>query len=194
MHWLQTLDIGLFRFINQSLSNSFFDWLMPILSGKGVKWFIPLAVAAVIAAISFGKTRARLCALMIFLVIALGDPLIVNTIKKTIERPRPFVTLPDARVFGKVGEGYAPPETNKSDGNMVANKSGHNSMPSAHAANLFSITMVMFLFYRRSIWVMLPLALGVAFSRIYNGVHYPSDVLAGAILGAGYAGGIGSHL
>jgi membrane-associated phospholipid phosphatase len=34
---------------------------------------------------------------------------------------------------------------------------------------------------------MLPLALGVSFSRIYNGVHYPSDVLAGAIIGAGYA-------
>ena len=34
---------------------------------------------------------------------------------------------------------------------------------------------------------MLPMALAVSFSRVYNGVHYPSDVLAGAILGAGYA-------
>src|SRR5258708_28674683 len=34
---------------------------------------------------------------------------------------------------------------------------------------------------------MLPMALLVSFSRIYNGVHYPSDVLVGAILGAGYA-------
>jgi membrane-associated phospholipid phosphatase len=34
---------------------------------------------------------------------------------------------------------------------------------------------------------MLLLALGVSFSRVYNGVHYPSDVLAGAIIGAGYA-------
>ena len=33
---------------------------------------------------------------------------------------------------------------------------------------------------------MLPMAAAVAFSRVYNGVHYPSDVLAGAILGAGY--------
>ena len=34
---------------------------------------------------------------------------------------------------------------------------------------------------------MLPMALAVSFSRVYNGVHYPSDVLTGAILGAGYA-------
>jgi hypothetical protein len=60
-------------------------------------------------------------------------------------------------------------------------------MPSAHAANWFAMTTVLFLFYRRSLWFMLPLALTVSFSRVYNGVHYPSDVLAGMILGAGYA-------
>jgi undecaprenyl-diphosphatase len=64
------------------------------------------------------------------------------------------------------------------------------SMPSAHAANWFALTMVLFLFYRRSLWFMLPLALTVSFSRIYNGVHYPSDVLAGMILGAGYAAAV----
>src|ERR1035438_6492792 len=47
--------------------------------------------------------------------------------------------------------------------------------------------MILFLFYRRSLWFMLPMALTVSFSRVYNGVHYPSDVLAGMVLGAGYA-------
>lgn len=187
MHWLESLDIALFHFINGALVNPFFDWLMPILSGHGIGWFIPLAVVTVLAAISFSKARARLCALMIFLVVALGDPLVINTIKHAVERPRPFVTLPDARIFGVVGQGYVAPEINEDGESMVADKGGHNSMPSAHAANLFAVTMVMFLFYRKSLWVMLPLALGVAFSRVYNGVHYPSDVLAGAILGAGYA-------
>ncbi len=129
----------------------------------------------------FGSARARLCALMIVLVVALGDPLVVNTVKHAMHRPRPFVTLPDARVFGVVGQGYVPPEQ------MTADTGGRNSMPSAHAANWFAMTMVMFLFYRRSLWFMLPLALAVSFSRVYNGVHYPSDVLAGMILGAGYA-------
>ena len=95
-------------------------------------------------------------------------------------------------MFGVVGQGYVPPEQ------MAANTAGRNSMPSAHAANWFAMTMVMFLFYRRSLWFMLPMALAVSFSRVYNGVHYPSDVLAGMILGAGYAaarsGGVANHL
>jgi hypothetical protein len=47
--------------------------------------------------------------------------------------------------------------------------------------------MILLVYYRRSWRFMLPLAGLVAFSRVYNGVHFPSDVLAGAILGAGYA-------
>jgi membrane-associated phospholipid phosphatase len=169
MHWLQTLDIGLFHFINRSLGNPFFDWLMPLLSGgNGVmRWFIPLAVALVIAVLIFGNARARLCALLIFSAVALGDPLVINTIKHAVARPRPCLALPD--VVERLG----------------CTQTG--SMPSSHAASWFAVTMIAFLFYRKSLWFMLPMALGVSFSRVYNGVHYPSDVLAGMILGAGYA-------
>jgi membrane-associated phospholipid phosphatase len=169
MHWLQTLDTALFHFINRSMGNPLFDWLMPILSGaNGAKGcFILIAAIAAILVLCFGNARARLCALMIFLVVAIGDPLIINTIKHAVGRPRPCVALAD--VVERLG------------------CSDSGSMPSAHAANWFAMTMIAFLFYRRSLWFMLPMALGVSFSRIYNGVHYPSDVLAGAILGAGYA-------
>jgi membrane-associated phospholipid phosphatase len=47
--------------------------------------------------------------------------------------------------------------------------------------------MVLLVFYRWTAWFTVPIGTLVAFSRIYNGVHYPSDVVAGAIIGAGTA-------
>jgi membrane-associated phospholipid phosphatase len=182
MHWLQSLDTALFHFINSTLANPFFDWLMPVLSGNGVPW-LATAVIAVTAVLFFGSVRLKICALLMVLVVALGDPLVVGTLKDAVSRPRPFVTLPDARLFGETGKGYVAPMT---DGTLPASANRH-SFPSAHAANWFALAMIAFLFYRRSAWFLFPLAAGVAFSRIYNGVHYPTDVTAGAILGAGYA-------
>jgi undecaprenyl-diphosphatase len=189
MHWLQTLDTNLFLFCNRSLVNPFFDWLMPILSGSNETkhGLIAAAIAAGIALLCFGNRRARLCLLLMVLVMATNDGLICNTLKHAIGRPRPFVTLPEARLFGKIGKGYIPSEINADGVDMAASKGNHNSMPSSHAANWFAATMVLFLYYRRSLWFMLPMALAVSFSRLYNGVHYPSDVMAGALIGAGYA-------
>ena len=53
MHWLEALDTALFHFINRSLSNPLFDWLMPLLSGgNGVMhWFILALVLAFVAAL-----------------------------------------------------------------------------------------------------------------------------------------------
>jgi 4-amino-4-deoxy-L-arabinose transferase-like glycosyltransferase/membrane-associated phospholipid phosphatase len=149
---------------------------MPVLSGN--VFFFPFLILLVIALLWKGGRRMRVCVLMLALILPLGDSLVCNTLKHAVGRPRPFVTLPEARRFGKIGDGYVPPGT--------VNNSNHNSMPSSHAANWFAATMIFFVYYRRSLRFMLPLALGVSFSRVYNGMHYPSDVIAGAIIGAGY--------
>ncbi len=169
MHWLQSLDTALFHFINGSLGNPVFDWLMPVLSGGGaaMRWFSVAVIIAFVTAMIRGGAKGRICALLILIVIAAGDPLIVGTIKNAIARPRPFLVLPDDIVR--------------------LNRPGSGSMPSAHAANWFAAATVLFLFYRRSGWLMFPMAAAVAFSRVYVGVHYPGDVTAGAILGCGYA-------
>ena len=168
MSWFHSLDVALFRFINLTLSNPLFDRVMPFFSGNSL--FVPLLI--VLAAILVWRegARGRICLVMLVLVICLGDPLIVNTIKHAVGRLRPFNEIPDA--ITRVGRG------------------GSFSMPSAHSANWFSATTVLFIYYRRSVRFMLPLAALVGFSRIYNGVHYPSDVLVGATLGLGYGAGL----
>ena len=183
MDWLQSLDLSLFRFLNQGLVNPAFDVLMPWVSGNAL--FRPLLLLVGIFMIWKGCARGLLCLLMLGLILPLGDGLVCNTIKHAIGRPRPFVTLEDVHrpgqkpPVGKAGAEQKPPVQSQAKGD-------YSSMPSSHAANWFAATMVLFIYYRRTMWFMLPLALLVSYSRIYNGNHYPSDVIAGAILGAGY--------
>ncbi|MGI8965848.1 MAG: phosphatase PAP2 family protein, partial [Limisphaerales bacterium] len=165
LDFLQSLDIAIFRLINDSLNNPLFDRLMPLLSDNAL--FAPGLILISIALFWKGGARGRLCVVFAVLAVALGDSLICNTIKQAVNRPRPFNFLADARVL--IGRG------------------GSGSLPSSHAANWFAATMIVLIFYRRSWRFMLPVALLVSFSRVYNGVHFPSDVLAGAILGAGYS-------
>jgi len=165
MHWLQSVDLSLFKFINVGLSNPVFDRVMPFLSGN--RWFFPILVVGSVLLIWKGRRKGFVCLLMLVLIVSVGDGVICRNLKKSIERERPCWAVEGA--------------------NCLVGKSHSGSMPSSHAANWFAATMVAFLYYRRTIWITLPLACLVSFSRVYNGVHYPSDVLVGAILGAGYA-------
>src|ERR1700722_15753645 len=167
MHWAQNLDTTLFHWINPASSNAFFDLVMPFFSGN--PFFGPALIVAGVFLICKGGARGRILVAILVLAVALGDPLVCNTLKQLLHRPRPFLTLPDVHMPAGVG------------------RTDSGSMPSSHAANWFAATMIAFIYYRRTIWFMLPMALVVSFSRLYNGVHYPADILAGAILGAGYA-------
>lgn len=166
MDWLLALDTSLFRFINQSLSNPLFDRLMPWLSGKA--FFFGLAILLSVTLIWRWKGRGVVCLFLVLVAIVFGDGVVGKNLKRAAARERPWAAMADTKL--RVGKGDA-----------------KASMPSAHAINWFSAAMVLFLFHRRSLRITLPLAVAVAFSRIYNGVHYPGDVVAGAILGAGQA-------
>ncbi|HWQ91475.1 MAG TPA: glycosyltransferase family 39 protein, partial [Clostridia bacterium] len=164
MHWLQALDTQLFRFINLNLANPVFDQVMPWISGNG--FFYPALVVLGFLLVWKGGLRGLVCLLMLILIVSLGDGVVLRTIKEAVGRPRPFLEIGDAR--------------------CLLGKGGSGSFPSAHAGNWFAATVIAFIYFRKSWRFLLPAALVVSFSRVYNGVHYPGDVLAGAALGAGY--------
>lgn len=169
MSGLESLDLALFHFFNTTLSNPLFDVIMPAFSGNVL--FVPALGMLAAALIWKGGARGRVCLLFLVLAVLVGDGVICSALKKSAHRERPCHAAAGARVL--VGCGHT-----------------NNSMPSSHAANWFAATVVMFRFYRRSLWFMLPLAGVIAVSRVYNGVHYPADVAVGAILGAAYAAGL----
>jgi len=163
--WFQTLDTTLFRLINLSWRNGFFDWLMPILSSA--PFFGPVLIAILIWVFCKGGTRGRVLVLMLIFGLCFANGAVFDPIKHAVGRLRPCTVIPDAFVPPSIG------------------KSTSDSMPSSHAGNWFTATIIVLIYYRKTLWYLLPLAIGVSYSRIYNGVHYPSDVLAGAVLGAG---------
>src|SRR6185312_8181290 len=85
-------------------------------------------------------------------------------LKSAIGRPRPFVG--DPRVHPSIGLPHDP------------------SMPSGHAMNAFAGAVVLAAVVPRARWPLFGLAAAIALSRVYLGVHFPSDVIAGAILGS----------
>ena len=80
MHWLQSLDAELFRFINLTLVNPVLDVGMPFASHSSL--FAPLLVLALVLLVWKGRARGILCVLMLALILPLGDGKYTTTAPK----------------------------------------------------------------------------------------------------------------
>lgn len=158
--WLDSLDRALFHLINGTLANPITDLLMPFFTADlHLKIFF---AACLLLILWKGDARLRWAIIFSLIVVTLTDQLSSHVIKPWVGRLRPCHEM---AVHLLVGCG------------------GGKSMPSSHAANLFGQASFFWIVYRPSAKYLFPLAVIVAFSRVFVGVHYPGDILVGAVLG-----------
>ncbi|HEC25720.1 MAG TPA: phosphatase PAP2 family protein [bacterium] len=93
------------------------------------------------------------------------------TIKRLVDRPRPIVALHSLIEAGTVHV------------DLLGRHLTEHSFPSGHATTAFSLSVALSYMFPKHRKLFYALAFIVAFSRVYNGEHYPLDVVAGGILG-----------
>jgi len=170
LDWLVHIDKAWMVFLN-GLHSPFFDWMLWWSSNR-LLW-IPLYL--VLLGLYFRKFKSMSFWPIIFtiLAVALSDFISVHFIKEIILRPRPTYD-PEIGPLLHTIHGYT---------------GGLYGFVSSHAANSFALATMTFFFLRikaLNIFIFL-WAIIVSYSRIYLGVHYPGDVLCGALFGSALA-------
>jgi undecaprenyl-diphosphatase len=171
LEFLNSIDIASFRFFNGGLSNSVFDFLMPFITDLNKQRLVLVFVAVILFGMLIrGRSQVRIAAILLILTIIVGDQLNSSVIKYWFERPRPCQVLHNVHLLVSCGSGF--------------------SFPSSHAVNNFAAALILAFFFPRAKWWFFGFASIVAFSRVYVGVHYPSDIIGGMVIGLFCAGSV----
>jgi membrane-associated phospholipid phosphatase len=165
MTWLE-LDYAILKTIH-AYHVPILDALMPYL--RTPSFWLPLYVFLVGISIYRYQKKAIFWVLALGITVGIADITSSSIIKPMVQRVRPCNTnflKKEVTVLVPCGVGY--------------------SFPSSHAANHFAIAgFVTGTLFRKHKWIWWIWAASVAFAQVYVGVHFPLDVLGGALLGIG---------
>ena len=160
--FLNSTDILLLKLFNRSFANPLFDFVFPFITDSS-NWLLPLIVFFFY--LFRDDWRRALKAFLIAVVcLVLTDAVAAQIIKPVVGRIRPSHELVDMI-------------------RLLVGRGGKYSFPSNHAANSMAFATVTGFFYPQMRRWLLIIPILVGFSRVYVGVHYPSDVIAGAFFG-----------
>lgn len=163
---LSQLDTHLFLWLN-GLHTPALDLLMYQLT-RGLIW-LPLFLLFLYTLIRAYKKKSWIIILALISVIALTDQTSVHLFKNTVKRLRPSHN----------------PELAEKVHIVKEYRGGLYGFVSSHAANTFAVALLLSLFIRRRwfTWTALGWAAVMSYTRIYLGVHYPGDIVCGALWG-----------
>jgi undecaprenyl-diphosphatase len=165
---VSSMDWAIFHAVNAGVATR--EWLedpVTALADALVPLYALATVALWLLARPYGNPRWKLASASALTAAAVA--LAVNQVVSHLwARPRPFADHPDLT-------------------HVLAARTTDPSFPSDHAAAAFAIAFAVLAFSRRAGWLFLVGATAIGLSRIALGMHYPSDVLAGALVGFGAA-------
>ncbi|MBA65603.1 MAG: hypothetical protein CMG55_07375 [Candidatus Marinimicrobia bacterium] len=156
------IDKKIMVFLNKTISNSIFDFIMPIITNQNFLVISGLILIGYLA--YYGGKRGRITIAVLLIAAGFSDAICFQIIKPWVGRIRPSHEFYE----------YI---------NLLVSKGGKYSFPSNHAANSFVFATVLSYFYDKNRTLLYILASSIAFSRVYVGVHYPLDIIFGSIIG-----------
>ena len=165
-------DQSLFISINSEWTNPVFDVVLPIMRNSFI-WYPVYLFLLIFVLLNF-KARGLWWVVFFLSTLALTDMTGTYVFKHVFERLRP---CSDPEFFTHVRL-------------LLKQCAGGYSFTSNHAANHFGMATFFFITFRHLFkiwaWIALCWAAAICYSQVYVGVHYPLDVLAGAMLGLAF--------